>query len=100
MLPARRRHRLAVVDRHVRRRVAADGHESGMTDRELSGETVDQVQADGQRDVDADEIDDARVVRVDEEVADAVLEDLIEDEKDARSCRGPNTSFRVSPMRR
>ena len=68
----------AVIDRHVRRRVAADRHEAGMADRELPGQAVDQIQAHRERDVDADQVDDARVVQVDPEVAEAVLEDLIQ----------------------
>ena len=75
----------AVVDRQVGRGVAADRHESGVADRELPGEAVDQVQADGQRDVDADQVDDARVVRVDLEVAEPVLEDLVEPERESPS---------------
>src|SRR5688500_10125074 len=49
-----------------------------MADRELAGEAVDQVEADGQRDVDADEIDHPRVVRIDLEAAEAVFEYLIQ----------------------
>ena len=68
----------AVIHGQVGRRVAADRHEPGVADRELPGQAVDQIQADGERDVDADQVDDARVVRIDLEVAEAVLEDLVE----------------------
>jgi hypothetical protein len=47
----------------VRRGVRADRHEPGVAERELSGEPVDQVEGDGQRDVDAGEADDLEEVR-------------------------------------
>ena len=77
----------AVIHGQIRRRVAADRHEAGVADRELPGQAVDQVQADGQGDVDADQVDDAGVVRIDLKVAEAVLEDLVQDEQDARPWR-------------
>src|SRR5690606_40726358 len=54
------------------------GHEPGVSNRELPGHAVDERQADGQRDVDARQADDARVIRVDAEVAEAVFEQLVE----------------------
>src|ERR1051325_2089870 len=44
------------------REVAADGHESGVAERELPGVAVDDVQRHRQRDVDADQDEDAVVV--------------------------------------
>src|ERR1051326_179743 len=46
-----------------RREVRADGHESGVAERELPGVAVDDVQRHRQRDVDADQHEDAGVVR-------------------------------------
>ena len=50
--------------RDARRRVAAHGHEARVAERELSGVAVDEIQADGEDDVDADINRDAEVVAV------------------------------------
>ncbi len=44
---------LPVVDGEVGRRVSADGHEARVADGELPREAVDEVQRDGEDDVDA-----------------------------------------------
>jgi hypothetical protein len=52
-----------------------------VTDGELPREAVDEVQADRERDVDANEVDDAGVVRIDLEIAEAILEDVIQEQQ-------------------
>jgi hypothetical protein len=54
-----------------------------VADRELTRQPVDQIQADRKGDVDANQIDDAGVVGIDEQVADPVLEQLVEHQQDA-----------------
>src|ERR1019366_8571627 len=51
-------------DGNFRRRVSADGHETRVTERELSGVAVDEIQADGKNDIDADVNHHAEVVAV------------------------------------
>ena len=44
--------------------IRARPHESRMTERELPGESVDEIQARRHRDVDADEHQDGKIIRV------------------------------------
>ncbi len=55
------------ADKHGdgRRRVGADRHETRVAERELAGVAVDQIQADGEDDVDADVDQHVEVVRID-----------------------------------
>ena len=46
-------------------RVSADGHETGVTERKLSGVAVDEIQTDGKDDVDADVVADEQPVGID-----------------------------------
>ena len=68
----------AVVNREIGGGVSADGHEARMPDRELPCQAVDEVQADSQRDIDPDQIDDSGVVRIDLKIARAVLEYVVQ----------------------
>ena len=52
-----------------------------MSDGELSSKAVNQIQADGQGDVDANQVEDARVVGVEAEIAEPMLEQLIQAEQ-------------------
>src|SRR5688572_8633076 len=54
-----------------------------MSDRELTGESVDQIETDGKRDVDANQVEDTCVVRVELEVAESMLEQVVQAEQDA-----------------
>jgi hypothetical protein len=75
--------RAAVVHRDERRAIAAHRHEAGMPDGELTGEPVDQVQADSKGDVDANQVQDARVVGIDLEIAQPILEQVVQAEQQA-----------------
>src|SRR4051794_2481142 len=61
-----RRGHMRVLPRRKKREGGAPRHESGVSEGELSAETVDQLQSDGQDRVEADEHDDAEVVAIDQ----------------------------------
>ena len=55
----------AEIDREDRRGVGADGHEARVAERKLAGVAVDEIQADGEDDVDADVDADVEEVGID-----------------------------------
>ena len=55
----------AVFGGKISRDIRADRHEPGVTQRELPRVTVDKIQTDRERDVNADEDDDLEIIRVD-----------------------------------
>ena len=48
--------------REIRRDVCTDGHESGVTERKLPRISIDEIETDSERDVDADEDDDLQII--------------------------------------
>ncbi len=53
----------SVVDGEIGGRISADGHEAGVPDRKLPGETVDEVERNGQGDRDSRQHEDAAEIR-------------------------------------